>query len=35
LTVIVSVPRSVAHQPPVLLVSIALRPAMVVFGSGG
>jgi len=35
LTVIASVPRSVAHHPPAVLVSIARRPAMVVFGSGG
>ena len=37
MTVIVSVPRRVAHQPPLVLVSLALRPAMVVFawGRGG
>ena len=35
LTVIASVPASVAHQPPLVLVSTALRPAMVVFGFVG
>jgi len=34
MTVIVSVPPNVAHQPPLILVSTALRPATVVLAFG-
>ena len=34
MTVMVSVARIGAHQPPLVLISVALRPAMVVFGFG-
>ena len=34
MTVIVSVPPSVAHQPPLVVVSTAARPPTVVFGFG-
>jgi hypothetical protein len=34
MTVMVSVARIGAHQPPLVLISAALRPAMVVFGFG-
>jgi hypothetical protein len=34
MTVMVSVARSGAHQPPLVLISAALRPAMVVLAFG-
>jgi hypothetical protein len=34
MTVMVSVARSGAHQPPLVLISVALRPAIVVFAFG-